>query len=400
MCMDNTDKIKASADNRNTSEKSEAEVQVIKENIPKVVALYLPQYYETEYNNKWWGKGYTDWAALKGAKPLFKGHRQPKVPLNSYYYDLSRKEDIRKQVETAKAYGVDGFAIYQYYSCGDKLLDVPTELILSDKSLDIGFFLFWVNNSWKKSWFGQDESVIWEQRYGDETEWRRQFDESLRFFRDERYMKVGNKPIYAVYSAWRFDRMNEFIACWNEWAIAEGFDGIYFVKGARYQDKGDLGSFDAIVSREPDFTLAYDEGLAAHAYRFIRTRLLTVINKYILMPQGKGLIKYFIDYDRVWEHIIARDYTRKGILPGAFPDWDNSPRKGYNAYIVKGATPEKFKHYFTRLYEKAAKAGSPFILINAWNEWAEGAYLEPDERNGYGYLEGIKAAKSAYKEEA
>lgn len=369
-----------------------------KDNLPKVFALYLPQYYETEYNSRWWGEGYTEWTAVKSAKPLFNGHKQPKVPFNSYYYDLSRREDLRRQVDTAKKYGVDGFAIYQYYSCGSKLLEVPTELMLADKSLDISFFLFWVNKEWKRSWFGQDESVIWEQHYGDEPEWRRQFEDCLRFFKDDRYLKIDNKPVYAVYSAWKFNRIDEFTACWDKWARAEGFDGMYFVKGARYQDKGELGAFDAIVSREPDFTLAYDEGLITHAYRFMRTRLLTLINKYILMPQNKGLVKYFIDYDKVWKQIIARDYSNKTVLPGAFTDWDNSPRKGYNAYIVRNASPEKFMDYFTRLYAKAARAGSPFILINAWNEWAEGAYLEPDESNGYGYLEGIKAAKESWTE--
>ena len=367
-----------------------------KQQLPKVTALYLPQYYETEYNNRWWRKGYTEWVALREAKPLYKGHAQPKRPLNDNYYDLSSKDSIRHQIDLAKEYGVDAFAIYQYYSCGSKLLEVPTELLLDDKSLDMPFYLFWANTSWRKSWFGQDESVIWEQRYGDEHDWRIQFDYCLRFFKDERYVKVDNKPVYALHSAWQFEEVDAFIACWNKWAKAEGFDGIYFVKGARYQDKGIRGSFDAIVCREPDYTLAYDEGFISHAYRFLRTRLLAVINKYLLIPKGRGLVMYYMSYDRLWQRILSRDYAGTGLLPGAFPDWDNSPRKGYNAYIVRGASPDKFRTYFTRLYEKAAEAKSPFILINAWNEWAEGAYLEPDERYGYAYLEGIRTAKEAY----
>jgi hypothetical protein len=365
---------------------------------PKVLALYLPQYHETEYNNKWWGQGYTEWTAVKAAKPLFKGHEQPRMPLDGNYYDLSRKADIKKQIDMAHEYGVDGFAIYQYYSCGDKLLEIPTEMILEDPELDIPFFLFWVNQPWRKAWFGQDDTIIWEMKYGAEKQWREQFDYCLKFFKDERYIKVDNKPIYGIYAAWQFDRVEEFIARWNEWALAEGFDGIYFIKGARYQDKGYRGSFDAIVSREPDYTLAYDENFFMHGYRFLRTRLLKIINKYILSRLGTGIVMYFIPYDKVWEKILKRDYGDTSIIPGAFPDWDNSPRKAYNAYVVKGATPEKFRRYFGKLYETAKKAGSPFILINAWNEWAEGAYLEPDERHGYGYLEGIRAAKSAVQE--
>ena len=119
---------------------------------PKVLALYLPQYHETEYNNKWWGQGYTEWTAVRGAKPLFRGHNQPRAPLDENYYDLSRREDIRRQIRTAHEYGVDGFAIYQYYSCGSKLLNIPTEMILEDPELDIPMFLFWVNEPWRKAW--------------------------------------------------------------------------------------------------------------------------------------------------------------------------------------------------------------------------------------------------------
>lgn len=129
----------------------------------KIVALYLPQYYETSYNDEWWGKGYTEWTACKAAKPLFRGHCQPRVPLNDWYYDLSLKYNIKKQIDLAKKYGIDGFAIYQYYSCGKKLLDVPTEMIRDNRDLDIPFFLFWANESWKKAWFGQDNTVVWAQ---------------------------------------------------------------------------------------------------------------------------------------------------------------------------------------------------------------------------------------------
>ena len=160
---------------------------------PLVVALYLPQFYETDYNNKWWEKGYTEWFACKRAKPLYEGHNQPRVPLNKNYYDLSVKENIRWQMNLAKEYGIDGFAIYQYYSCGSKLLDVPVEMIRDDPTLDLPFYLYWANESWRKTWFGQDNTVVWEQKYGTEKDWKIQFEYCLRYFKDERNLKLkGN----------------------------------------------------------------------------------------------------------------------------------------------------------------------------------------------------------------
>ena len=150
----------------------------------KVYALYLPQYYETDYNSDWWGQGYTEWTACKQAKPLFKGHQQPKLPLNDHYYDLSKKEEIEWQVNLAKQYGIDGFAIYQYYSCNDSkygkkngkhgsmLLDVPTEIIRDNQDINIDYCLYWANHDWRKAWFGQDETMLWPQVYGNESDWK------------------------------------------------------------------------------------------------------------------------------------------------------------------------------------------------------------------------------------
>ena len=150
---------------------------------PKIFALYLPQFYETSYNNEWWGKGYTEWVACKQAKPLFSGHYQPRVPLDNNYYDLSSLESVRFQTKLAKKYKVDGFAIYHYYSCGSKLLNIPCEHFRDHEDLNFPFFLFWANESWRKTWFGQDRSVVWKQEYGSEKEWKDHFDYCLDFLR-------------------------------------------------------------------------------------------------------------------------------------------------------------------------------------------------------------------------
>ena len=353
----------------------------------KIVALYLPQYYETSYNDEWWGKGYTEWTACKAAKPLFRGHCQPRVPLNDWYYDLSLKYNIKKQIDLAKKYGIDGFAIYQYYSCGKKLLDVPTEMIRDNRDLDIPFFLFWANESWKKAWFGQDNTVVWAQEYGGKKEWKKQYEYCRKFFHDSRYMCIDEKPIYAIYNAWNFSRVDEFISYWNELAKADGFPEIYFIKAQGSRDNKNKGKFSAIVTREPNYTFA-QEKIIKKITRIIKTRVIEVINTYFLLPKGKGIVRMRVSYDVIWKQILSRR-DMEGAFLGAFVAWDNSPRKSYNATVRTGATPEKFGEYMCKLMKKAQEIHSPVIVINAWNEWAEGAFLEPDKEYGTAYLEQI-----------
>ncbi len=360
---------------------------------PLVVALYLPQYYETEYNNEWWEKGYTEWVALKRAKPLFAGHYQPRVPLNENYYDLAVKDNIRWQMDLAKKYGIDGFAIYQYYSCGKKLLEVPTELIRDNPSLDLPFYLYWANESWKKTWFGQDNTVVWKQEYGDDVDLKEHFNYCLSYFEDSRYIKIEGKPVYAIYNPWAIPDVNHMISLWDTWAKEAGFSGMYFIKTIGRRDKDTKGSFSATVTREPNYTFAHDESLADKINRVVSGRVISFINKNFLMKKNTGIVMTKASYDDIWNKILKRKVDGPSVAIGAFCDWDNSPRKSYNSIIMIGATPEKFREYFLRLYRKAKNANSPMIVINAWNEWAEGAYLEPDQKSEYKYLEAIREAK-------
>lgn len=361
---------------------------------PLMVALYLPQFYETEYNNEWWGKGYTEWTACKQAKPLFKGHNQPRVPLNNNYYDLSIKDNIKWQMNLAREYGLDGFAIYQYYSCGKKLLEVPTEIIRDNADLDLPFFLFWANESWKMAWYGQSNKVVWKQEYGTEEDWYNQFLYCLTFFKDSRYMRLDGKPIYVIYHASDFKEIDTFIAKWNQWAIENGLPGIYFVKTLGSKDSTDLGSFSSVITREPVYAFAYDQGFVHRNARRIKTRVLNVLNKTIFSKSNRGFIRYRVSYDKTWKGIINRRDQVTPVIYGAFTGWDTTPRRGYNGILTEGASPEKFGKYLSQLYKKAKNNNVNMIVINAWNEWAEGAYLEPDEHDGYKYLEKIKELKN------
>lgn len=371
----------------------------------KIMALYLPQYYWTDYNSDWWGEGYTEWTACKQAKPLFTGHQQPKLPQNQHFYDLSDMQEILKQAKMAKEYGVDGFVIYQYYSCndsryGDKngqhgsmLLNKPTEIIRDNPDIDIPFCLYWANHDWRKAWFGQNPEMLWPQMYGEESDWEEYFCYNLTYFQDDRYIKIDNKPVFFIFASWHFKNIDKFIACWNRLARENGFDGIYFVKTADAHTVDELDGFDAIYRREPFYTFAKGFGKLEFAKRVLRTRSTALLNRG-LNKIGKGIVGFTCDYDKMWKSIVAREDLSPKMIPGAVADWDNTARKEYNAQILKGVTPEKFGRYLGQLYQKCCEKDVPFIVINAWNEWAEGAYLEPDEEHGDAFLEGIKAATS------
>lgn len=364
----------------------------------KILAIYLPQYHQTEFNDKWWGEGYTEWTACKKANPLFKGHKQPRIPYS--YYDLSQVNSIKKQADMANQYGIDGFAIYQYYSLGNKLLNKPTELLLENDDIKVDYCLYWANESWESRWYGQEAKVIWKQEYGTEQDWKNQFEYCLQFFRDSRYIKVNNKPVYMIYKDWCFKDMDKFIDCWNRLAKENGFDGIYFIKTIAAGNTDNPGKFDAAFEREPFYTFTHGLSLLGRMYRYTRTRIVEILNKKILMKRNKGIIQYRMNYDKCCSLIEERDmpYREKTIL-GAFTDWDNSPRRQYNSTMFSEVSVERFKKCLAKQYKKANEVGSPFVVINAWNEWGEGNYMEPDQLYGYGFLEAVRDIKINGKEE-
>lgn len=366
----------------------------------KLLALYLPQYHETDYNSEWWGKGYTEWTACKQAKPLFKGHHQPKLPLDDHFYDLSKKEEIVWQCELAKQYGINGFVIYQYYSANDStygkkhgkhgsmLLNTPTEIIRDNADIDMDYCLYWANHDWRKAWFGQDPTMLWPQMYGTKEDWVEFYNYNRDYFLDRRYIKVDNKPVYFIFAVWHFKEIEQFMECWNELARKDGFDGIYFVKTDDARTDSQMGSFNAAFRREPFFTFGKRSSFFELAFRVLKTRTVPVLNK-VLNRFGTGIISYQYDYEKLWYRILKNELDST-VIPGIVADWDNTARKGYNSQVLTGVSPEIFARYFSLLMEKCRKQDVPFAAINAWNEWAEGAYLEPDQINGFAYLEAIQ----------
>ncbi|MBJ7967348.1 MULTISPECIES: glycosyltransferase WbsX family protein [Bacillus cereus group] len=338
----------------------------------KTIAFYLPQFHEIPENDLWWGKGFTEWTNVKKAKPRFLGHYQPRAPLQDYYYNLLNLDVHKWQINLAKQYGLDGFCYYHYWFKGKKLLEKPLELRNQCKEIDFPYCLCWANESWTRSWDGKDQEVLMRQEYGDESDWKEHFNYLLPFFKNKNYLNINDKPIFVIYRPASIPNLNKMLGLWNEWAQSEGLLGIHFVEMLTiFEDKSDF-PFDAAIEFEPMYTLK---------------KLIGNTNS--LHQEKKD---FHLSYDFVWKRILNRQIKeRENIYKGAFVDWDNSPRRKESALIMKGANPDKFKKYLLQ-----HSKDTDFLFINAWNEWAEGTYLEPDEKYGYKYLEALMEIKKSH----
>jgi len=361
---------------------------------PKVIAFYLPQYHEIPENNKWWGKGFTDWVNVKKAKPLFIGHYQPREPLNDNYYDLSDVNVMKWQAKLAKKCGIYGFCYYHYWFHGKLLLEKPLENMLRDKDVDIPFCLSWANEPWARTWDGKDTDILMPQEYGGKEDWKKHFEYLVKFFKDDRYIKINNKPMLLIYRTGNIPNVNEMVNYWRELAINYSFDGIYLAETLNgFQDKVFVKNSSAVVEFEPNYTLRiYNKNKIKYIFHRIRNKY------YKLRSKSPTLI---MDYDLMWKMILNKEPAKFGnrkTFIGGYVGWDNTPRKKEKGAVHINFDIDKFKRYFQQLVNKAAIYKSDFIFINAWNEWAEGAYLEPDKKYKYKILEIIRDSLKELKD--
>lgn len=361
-----------------------------------VVAFYLPQFHAIPENDEWWGKGFTEWTNMKKAKPLFEGHNQPRVPLGGNYYNLLDSKTLRWQVDLANKYGIGGFCFYHYWFDGHMLLEKPVELFLADKSLELPFCICWANEHWTNQWVSGENKVLIEQRYGGEAEWREHFEYLLPFFKDDRYILVDGKPLVVLYRPEIVDCLPEMLACWRKLAVENGLGGLtityqhpsYFVYPEKREDL-----FDYNIEFQPTLALTMQKSQHHKVLRAIKRRTALFMEKNFgvdlrFIGASNGLTH--ISYDEIWNTILTMPPTRDKSFPGAFVDWDNTPRRGEKGSLYDGVTVEKFGRYFKEQVKRAHDVyGSDYLFIFAWNEWAEGGYLEPDEKRGFGFLEAV-----------
>ena len=363
----------------------------------KILAFYLPQYHRTKENDEWWGEGFTEWTNMKNAKPLFEGHQQPKIPENNEYYDLLDVNVMKKQILQAKNAGIYGFCVYHYWFGSKLLLEKPMENYLRDDECDFPFCFSWANETWTNAWATDDDAnrkVLIKQEYGNVDEWERHFQYLLPFFKDRRYIKEGNKPLLVIYRPQYIPSLTERVAYYQKRAKAEGFDGLIIC--AQHVSF----STDTHVDKKCiDYRIEYQPGYAMHNLeKHSKFAVLKANLRNWLKDKGisyRSIAKkeiQFYDYDELWETVLNQKVEDR-VMPGAFIDWDNSPRYGMRSKVCKGVTAEKFEKYFIRLITKAkVEYQSDYIFVFAWNEWSEGGNLEPDNWNGTKFLDAIHSS--------
>lgn len=362
---------------------------------PEILAMYLPQYHRIPENDAFWGEGFTDWVTIRRAKPFYEGHQQPRVPLGDNYYDLSVKENIVWQAQTAREHGIYGFGIYHYWFNNEKnLLTRPAEIILENKDIDIHFFFAWDNLSWRRTWSNvsgndwaptsdnasaephQGNGVLIEYIPGTETDWKRHFDFLLPFFKDPRYIQRDGKPVFMIFHY--SEVISRMCAYWDQLAREQGFKGICPV--FRQAVNLSIPKTQQVFYYEPSAD-AWD-------------RLLNKIYRRILRQTGIVYGPHSFRYDAVWQRLLntMRHHPEPELWPCGFVNYDDTPRRGKKGTIFKDGSPEKFGRYLSQLLAIAREQQKPYVLLVAWNEWSEGAYLEPDTANGFRYLEAVKKA--------
>lgn len=350
----------------------------------KVIANFLPQFHVIPENSKWWGEGYTDWVGVRQAKPQYGGHIQPRVPMNNNYYSLDNVDSLKWQAELANKYGVYGFGIYHYWFSTDlKILEKPAEILLSHSEININYMFIWDNTSWTRTWTRNGckndsvnkSEVLAEFKYGTEVDWKRHFDYLLQFFLDDRYIKLDGKPVFAFFQPQNNFKLQErMIVYWEKLAIDAGLPGIVCL------------SKDNAHGNHFEYRFRYSPFSPNNFWGGVKNKI-----NHIWANKRKKI--RFADYDKQWKSILsdAKRANDKTFLSG-FVAFDDTPRRGRRARIVRGGSPEKFRKYFGELLKISNEQNKEYAFVTAWNEWGEGAYLEPDETNGYAYLEALKSA--------
>ena len=368
----------------------------------KIIPLYLPQFHTIPENDEWWGKGFTEWVNVRDAKPLFEGHNQPRVPLNNNYYDLSDIETLKWQCRIAKEYGIYGFCMYHYWFNGHLLLEKPMEMLLAHPEIDIKYCISWANHDWTDAWKASNRQpkVLIAHNFDDEKDWVDHFNYLLPFFKDPRYMTENNKPLMVIYIPNIIRKLKKMLDVWSQMARDNGFDGLTFIyqsAASSFDNSWDHSLFDYGVEMNPGYVgLANRQKNSSFFPKLMKysheiKRFLHIRRS--LLPQKKITEVSKADYDYTWQRILELRPISNApkMIPCAFTDWDNTPRHKERGYLFQGVSPDKFKSYFKQLIDNTKKFyDTDMIFVFAWNEWAEGGYLEPDEKNGFAFLEAIK----------
>jgi lipopolysaccharide biosynthesis protein len=343
---------------------------------PRLIAFYLPQFHQNDLNDEWWGEGFTEWTRVRQAQPNYAGHRQPVEPGELGYYDLSDPTVMDKQAALARAYGIHGFCFYYYwFGGGRRMLEQPLEQFAACGRPDLPFCICWANDTWTRTWDGRHHEVLMPQEYppGFAEEF---MQDVLPLLKDERYLRVDGAPLLLVYRPNLLPDAPETVRLWRAVCRRQGIPDLHLAMVQNYEvaDPRVYG-FDAAVEFPPNVRL---DSVLPGTFPGIA-------------PDFTGRL---MDYAAMAARLLAKAPQPFLHYRGVTPAWDNTPRRNRLAHILVGSSPELYRLWLEKAVEitlARSPAQQPLLFVNAWNEWGEGAYLEPDGHEGRARLQATRA---------
>lgn len=369
---------------------------------PKPIAYLLPQYHPIPENDEWWGKGFTEWTNVAKAKPLFKGHHQPRLPADLGFYDLRLPEVREQQAELAREHGIHGFCYYHYwFGNGKQLLERPFNEVLTSGKPDFPFMLCWANETWKGVWFGASKGkVLIEQTYPGAFDYLNHFNSLLSAFNDPRYIRFDDKPVFYVYKPLNIPELKIFVDVFREASRNNGFKDIYLLAGNCPSSwDPQKNGFDGMVSNNfHEFWHYAKSYFVKNGSTFsgrVERKVRNLFSPKIFDDREKP---YYISYQHLINIISNWPAVAFDYFPEIVPDWDNSARSGVKSLVLKDSTPELWQLLVDKAcsYSTINNPDHPYVFIKSWNEWAEGNYLEPDDKWGLQYLNSMKDVLQRY----
>lgn len=358
----------------------------------KIIAFYLPQYHPVPENNNWWGMGFTEWHNVAKARPLFRGHAQPNLPGELGFYDLRLQQTRSDQAALAREHGVHGFCYWHYWFAGKRLLDGPAEEMLTSQSPDFPFCLAWANETWTGVWHGSPKKILIEQTYP-EGDAEAHYALLRRFFHDSRYIKHDGKPVFYVYKPRLIPSGNDYIERLRTLAKADGFPDLYIIGTWSPNPNGSFQ--DAKVHNVDAAVITNITGRDSLA----KSQWLHSAKEKLMAKVGLNIGPKRISYADAIEPMVPK--LTRFAFPAyncVVPNWDNTPRSGRRGLVFTGSSPALFGTALSQAVKNTserygADSGEHFIFLKSWNEWAEGNYVEPDQKHGREYLEVISKVK-------
>lgn len=346
----------------------------------RAIAIYLPQFHPTPENDAWWGMGFTEWTNVARVQPLFRGHYQPRLPADLGFYDLRCADTREQQASLARAHGIHGFCYYHYWFMGRRLLNRPFDEVLVSGRPDFPFMLCWANETWSRRWLGEESEVLMRQSYSEADDRQHAAWLCEHVFSDSRCIRIGGRPAFAIYRPGDLPDLHRTLDTFRQTAVHLGLPEPCLIGSNSHSQP--VAGFDHVLAFEPQLRELHGALNDRPSFSRLARNLSAGI------PSAR--LKVY-NYAHVKQVMAGRQFAYP-TLPCVFVGWDNSPRRGERGVIVTGQDPDPFRASLHRACKQVAAypEGERLVFINAWNEWAEGNYLEPCRRYGRQFLEAVR----------